>query len=83
VRINHAGVYAIAAMTHLANAPAGTIVSDTAICKVAKMRTRFVLQILRTLVVEGLGRQRPRTRWRLQTREAGLQNYALGDRRSD
>ncbi|BBO33633.1 RrF2 family transcriptional regulator [Lacipirellula parvula] len=44
--------YAISAMSHIAAQPAGSVVSNTSICKAANLPTRYVLQLLRTLVNE-------------------------------
>ena len=54
MKLNQTIAYAIAATAHLAALPAGSLVSNTAICKATKMPDRYVLQVLRKLVIHGI-----------------------------
>lgn len=54
MKMNQTIAYAIAAVAHIAAEPAGSLVSNTAICKATTMPDRYLLQILRTLVTEGI-----------------------------
>ena len=46
--------YGISAAAHLANAPAGEVVSNTTICNAYQMPDRFLLHIMRMLVTAGV-----------------------------
>jgi Rrf2 family protein len=54
MRFTQAAAYGISAVTYLANTPAGEIVSNTTICNVLQMPDRFVLQVMRLLVIAGI-----------------------------
>jgi Rrf2 family protein len=54
VKFNQSTAYAIAAMAHIVNAPAGQAVSNTAVCNACKMPKRYVIQLMRMLVVADL-----------------------------
>jgi Rrf2 family protein len=54
VRITQAAGYGITSVAYLASAPACQVVSNAAICEAAQMPNRFVLQVLRKLVNEGI-----------------------------
>src|SRR5690349_20179254 len=54
MRFTQAAAYGISAVTYLANTPAGEIVSNTTICNALQMPDRFVLQVMRLLVVAGI-----------------------------
>jgi Rrf2 family protein len=52
VKISNTCSYAIAAVSHIAAGPAGSLVANSSICKAANLPERYVLQLLRTLVNE-------------------------------
>ncbi len=54
MKLNQTIAYAIAATAHIAAEPACSLVSNTAICKATKMPERYLLQILRKLVTNGI-----------------------------
>lgn len=54
MRFTQAAAYGISAATYLANVPAGEVVSNTIICNALQMPDRFVLQVLRQLVLAGV-----------------------------
>jgi Rrf2 family protein len=54
MKFNQSTAYPIAAMSHIVNAPAGQVVSNTAVCEACKMPDRYVSQLMRMLVVAGL-----------------------------
>ncbi len=54
MKLNQTIAYAIAATAHIAAAPAGSPISNTAICKGTKMPDRYLLQVLRKLVTHGI-----------------------------
>ncbi len=54
MRFTQAAAYGISAVAYLANAPTGEVVSNTTICTSLQIPDRFVLQVMRLLVVAGI-----------------------------
>lgn len=54
MRFTQAAAYGISAVIYLANTPSGEIASNTTICNALQMPGRFVLQVMRLLVVAGI-----------------------------
>jgi Rrf2 family protein len=54
MKITAATAYAITAVVHIANAPTGEQVANSAICEAHNLPQRFVLQVLRRLVNDGI-----------------------------
>jgi Rrf2 family protein len=54
VKLSLTNSYAIAAMVHIVDVPDGQAVSNTTVCEACKMPKRYVLQLMRMLVVANL-----------------------------
>jgi DNA-binding IscR family transcriptional regulator len=66
MKLSQTTAYAIAAMAHIVNSPAGQVVSNTAICNACQMPDRYVSQLMRKLVIVD-SRRRCRTPGKART----------------
>lgn len=54
MKLNQTIAYAVAAMSYMAAQPAGSLISNTTICKATETPERYLLQLLRKLVNAGV-----------------------------
>ncbi len=54
MKITNAATYAISAAAYLASAPVGEFISNTEICEAYQMPDRFVLQVMRQMLLTGI-----------------------------